>query len=90
MLCHWGRLRNSGSRCGCRSYRSRLWFGRGFRFRFNCCRRRLGFHLGFGAVAARAGRLALTVGWAIQLVDIGLRCFKAQHPLSSVAVAVIV
>ena len=47
----------------------------------------LGFHLGFGAVAARAGRLALLVGWAIQLVDIGLRCFKAQHPLSSVSEA---
>ena len=47
----------------------------------------LGFHLGFGAVAARAGRLALTVGWGIHLVDIGLRCFKGQHPLSSVSEA---
>lgn len=47
----------------------------------------LGFHLGFGPVAARAGRLALLCGWAIQLVDIGLRCFKAQHPLSSVSEA---
>ena len=47
----------------------------------------LGFHLGFGHAAARAGRLALALAWLVQLGDIGIRCFRGQHPLSSVAEA---
>ena len=38
-----------------------------------------------GGGARRA--VALLVGWALQLVDIGLRCFAAQHPLSSISEA---
>jgi ABC-type uncharacterized transport system permease subunit len=47
----------------------------------------LGFHLGVGAPAARAGRWVMAAGWAIQLFDIGLRCLRMQHPLSSVSEA---
>src|SRR5688500_6854366 len=47
----------------------------------------LGFHLGFGTAAARAGRLALALAWLVQLGDIGIRCFRGQHPLSSVSEA---
>ena len=47
----------------------------------------LGFHLGFGAAAARAARVALAVAWLVQLGDIGIRCFRGQHPVSSVAEA---
>ncbi len=47
----------------------------------------LGFHLGFGAGAGRAGRLALAVAAFVQLGDIGLRCFGLQHPLSSLTEA---
>ena len=41
----------------------------------------LGFHLGFGEAAARAGRLVLAVGWLVQLGDIGIRCFRAAPAL---------
>jgi ABC-type uncharacterized transport system permease subunit len=47
----------------------------------------LGCHLGGGERAARAGRVTLAFGWAVQLVDIGARCFRAQHPASSTAEA---
>jgi ABC-type uncharacterized transport system permease subunit len=47
----------------------------------------LGFHLGVGTPAARAGRWVMAAGWLIQLCDIGLRCFRMQHPLSSLAEA---
>jgi ABC-type uncharacterized transport system permease subunit len=47
----------------------------------------LGFHLGFGEAAARAGRLVLAVAWLVHLGDIGIRCFRGQHPLSSVSEA---
>ena len=47
----------------------------------------LGFHLGFGAGAARAGRVVLALAFFVQLGDIGLRCFRLQHPLSSVSEA---
>lgn len=47
----------------------------------------LGFHLGLGIASAKAGRAALMVGWVVQFVDIGLRCFESKHPLSSVSEA---
>jgi hypothetical protein len=47
----------------------------------------LGFHLGFGQAAGRAGRVALAIGFGVQLVDIGVRCFRAQHPLASISEA---
>jgi ABC-type uncharacterized transport system permease subunit len=43
----------------------------------------LGMHAGLGERAARLGRALLLAGWSFQLVDIGLRCFRLQHPLSS-------
>jgi ABC-type uncharacterized transport system permease subunit len=47
----------------------------------------LGFHVGFGPAAGRAGRVALAIGFGVQLVDIGVRCFGAQHPLVSISEA---
>jgi ABC-type uncharacterized transport system permease subunit len=47
----------------------------------------LGFHLSFGAASARAGRWVLAIAWFVHLGDIGLRCFRAQHPLSSLSEA---
>lgn len=47
----------------------------------------LGFHLGFGAGAARAGRITLALAAFVQLGDIGMRCFALQHPMSSVSEA---
>ena len=47
----------------------------------------LGFHLGFGQASARAGRVAMLIGWLVQLCDIGLRCFEGKHPLSSISEA---
>ena len=47
----------------------------------------LGFHLGFGAGAARFGRVALVAAVSVQLADIGARCFEYKHPLSSLAEA---
>jgi ABC-type uncharacterized transport system permease subunit len=47
----------------------------------------LGFHLGAGEAGARGGRLVLLAGFLVQLADIGVRCFRAQHPLSSTAEA---
>jgi ABC-type uncharacterized transport system permease subunit len=47
----------------------------------------LGYHLGFGPKSASVGRLMLFVGWLVQLGDIGVRCFRLQHPLSSTAEA---
>jgi ABC-type uncharacterized transport system permease subunit len=47
----------------------------------------LGFHLGFGQAAGRAGRVALAIGFGVQLVDIGVRCVRAQHPLVSISEA---
>lgn len=44
----------------------------------------LGFHVGFGDGSARAARWALLAGFVVQLADIGVRCFRFQHPLSSV------
>ncbi len=49
----------------------------------------LGFHAGFGAAAARGGRLVMVAAWALQLADIGVRCFRGQHPLSSTAEAMV-
>lgn len=47
----------------------------------------LGFHLGMGQAAARVGRYTLMAAFGLQLVDIGLRCFRLQHPLSSLSEA---
>jgi ABC-type uncharacterized transport system permease subunit len=47
----------------------------------------LGFHLGFGAGPARAGRLVMAIAAFVQLGDIGVRCFRLQHPLSSLSEA---
>jgi ABC-type uncharacterized transport system permease subunit len=43
----------------------------------------LGYHMGVGERAARWGRVLLLVGFVLHFVDIGLRCFRLQHPLSS-------
>jgi ABC-type uncharacterized transport system permease subunit len=43
----------------------------------------LGFHLGVGDRAARLGRLVFLAGFVIHFVDIGIRCFRLQHPVSS-------
>lgn len=47
----------------------------------------LAVQAGLGARAARVGRWALLLGWTAQFVDIGVRCFRMQHPLSSTAEA---
>jgi ABC-type uncharacterized transport system permease subunit len=47
----------------------------------------LGFHLGGGAAAARAGRFVMAAAAFVQLGDIGMRCFRLQHPLSSLSEA---
>jgi ABC-type uncharacterized transport system permease subunit len=47
----------------------------------------LGFYLGFGATSARAGRIVLGLAAFVQLLDIGVRCFNRQHPLSSLSEA---
>jgi ABC-type uncharacterized transport system permease subunit len=44
-------------------------------------------HVGLGPASARAGRYALIAAWAVHLVDIALRCFRMQHPLSSIGEA---
>jgi ABC-type uncharacterized transport system permease subunit len=49
----------------------------------------LGFHAGFGAAAARGARYVSVAAWALQLADIGVRCFRGQHPLSSTAEALV-
>jgi ABC-type uncharacterized transport system permease subunit len=43
--------------------------------------------VGLGPASARAGRYVLMAAWAVHLVDIGLRCFRMQHPLSSIGEA---
>jgi ABC-type uncharacterized transport system permease subunit len=43
----------------------------------------LAFHLKRGAGLSSAGRLLLVAGWALQLVDIGIRCTHGQHPAYS-------
>jgi ABC-type uncharacterized transport system permease subunit len=48
----------------------------------------LGYLLGNRAGAARAGRMALALGVALHLGDIGWRCVLAQHPLSSTPEAI--
>lgn len=47
----------------------------------------LAVHLGGGESAARLGRAALAVACLLELADVGLRCFRLQHPLSSTAEA---
>jgi ABC-type uncharacterized transport system permease subunit len=47
----------------------------------------LTFHAGQRGGLARAGRGALIVGWVLQVVDIGFRCARGQHPASSAAEA---
>jgi ABC-type uncharacterized transport system permease subunit len=49
----------------------------------------LGFHAGFGAAAARGARFVTLAAWLLQLADIGVRCFRGQHPLSSTAEAIV-
>jgi ABC-type uncharacterized transport system permease subunit len=49
----------------------------------------LGFHAGFGAAAARVGRYFLVVAWAAHLAEIGVRCVRGQHPLSSTSEAIV-
>ena len=49
----------------------------------------LGFHAGFGAAAARGARYVMLAAWLLQLADIGVRCFRGQHPLSSTAEALV-
>ncbi|HET6285047.1 MAG TPA: hypothetical protein VFH73_29080, partial [Polyangia bacterium] len=48
----------------------------------------LGYLLGNREGAARAGRIALALGVALHLADIGWRCVIAQHPLSSTTEAI--
>jgi ABC-type uncharacterized transport system permease subunit len=43
----------------------------------------LGYLLASRETAARAARWILAAGVAVQLVDIGIRCFQSKHPLSS-------
>jgi ABC-type uncharacterized transport system permease subunit len=43
----------------------------------------LGYLLAAREAAARAARWVLGAGVAVQLVDIGIRCFDSRHPLSS-------
>jgi ABC-type uncharacterized transport system permease subunit len=45
-------------------------------------------HIGLGPASARMGRYLLIAGWAVQLLDIGVRCFRMQHPLSSIGEAI--
>lgn len=47
----------------------------------------LGFHLGAGPTVARWGRWVFIIGFVIHFADIGARCFRSQHPLSSTAEA---
>lgn len=47
----------------------------------------LAFHVGFRAPLARAGRAALAAGFAVQLVDIAVRCLRGDHPAASTAEA---
>lgn len=47
----------------------------------------LAAQLGGGGGAARLGRTALLVAFLAELVDIGARCFRLEHPLSSTAEA---
>lgn len=47
----------------------------------------LGYHAGLKERVARAARVALVVAVALQFVDIGIRCVRLQHPLSSTAEA---
>lgn len=47
----------------------------------------LAFHVGGGERAGRFGRWALLIGWFVQLADIGVRCFRGQHPAASTAEA---
>ncbi|MCG5056223.1 MAG: cytochrome c biogenesis protein CcsA [Myxococcales bacterium] len=47
----------------------------------------LGFHLGAGGRVALWARRVFLVGFVVHLVDIGVRCFRLQHPLSSTAEA---
>ena len=47
----------------------------------------LAYHAGLRAPLARAGRIALTVGWVVQTVDIGIRCVHGAHPAASTAEA---
>lgn len=48
----------------------------------------LGYLLAAREGAARAGRLVLGIGVALQLADVGIRCFRAQNPLSSTPEAI--
>lgn len=43
----------------------------------------LGVHLGAGGRVALWGRRVFWVGFVFHFVDIGVRCFRLQHPLSS-------
>ncbi len=47
----------------------------------------LAFHAGRRPVLGRAGRLLLGLGWAVQVVDIAIRCVRGQHPAVSTAEA---
>jgi ABC-type uncharacterized transport system permease subunit len=47
----------------------------------------LAFHAGRRMTLARAGRVALLLGWVMQLADIAVRCTRGQHPASSTAEA---
>jgi ABC-type uncharacterized transport system permease subunit len=47
----------------------------------------LAFHAGRRMLLARAGRLALLLGFGLQVLDIGMRCMRGQHPASSTAEA---
>jgi ABC-type uncharacterized transport system permease subunit len=47
----------------------------------------LAFHGGLRPPLARAGWALLLLGWAVQTVDIGIRCVHGQHPASSITEA---
>ena len=47
----------------------------------------LGFHADLGPSLARWGRRVFALAFALHFVDIGARCFRSQHPLSSTSEA---
>jgi ABC-type uncharacterized transport system permease subunit len=47
----------------------------------------LAFHIRRRPALSRIGRVLLAVGWALQVVDIGLRCMRGLHPAYSTAEA---
>lgn len=47
----------------------------------------LAYHAGLKERVAKVARLTLAAAWGLQLLDIGVHCFRGQHPLSSTSEA---